>query len=187
MRPVDEPSVIAAGAELVARLGRLDKKLSAHEDPLAGRASTFIGQVHSGEIYNQYPQECWLEGTQRWLPGMSRQEVEQEFRQLLADLERETRTTVQCDYRLIRDAFHLDPKDAVVAAFQEAHATMTGAALPVGPKPFVDDGNCFWTRRVPAITHGARAGGQHTVHEWVSVDDLLRVAQVYALTAVAYC
>ena len=62
-----------------------------------------------------------------------------------------------------------------------------GAPLPTGAKPFVDDGNCFWARRIPAITHGARSGGQHTVHEWVSIDDLVRLAKVYALTAVTYC
>src|SRR3954468_15489158 len=69
MRPMDEPSVIAAGAELVARLGRLGDRLAATPDPICGPASVFIGQVHSGEIFNQYPQECWLEGTRRWLSG----------------------------------------------------------------------------------------------------------------------
>ena len=60
--------------------------------------------------------------------------------------------------------------------------------LPVGAKPFVDDGNSFWAlAHVPAITHGPRAGGQHTVSEWVSIDDLARVACLYALTAMVYC
>jgi len=52
----------------------------------------------------------------------------------------------------------------------------------------VDDGNSFHgLRGLPAITHGPRAGGQHTVHEWVEIDDLARVARLYALTAAAYC
>src|SRR5262249_436653 len=41
MRPADEPSVIAVGAELVARLVRLDHELAARTDPLAGRESLF--------------------------------------------------------------------------------------------------------------------------------------------------
>ena len=54
--------------------------------------------------------------------------------------------------------------------------------------PFVDDGNSFWAMAgVPAITHGPKAGGQHTVHEWASIDDLARVAHLYALTAILYC
>ena len=103
MRPLDEPNVIAAGAELVARLRLLSERLAAQTDPLAGSASVFIGQIHSGEIYNQYPQECWLEGTRRWLPGTPPAEVERDFRVLLADLARDTETTV--DRRL-----HLHPR-----------------------------------------------------------------------------
>jgi acetylornithine deacetylase/succinyl-diaminopimelate desuccinylase-like protein len=188
MRPLDEPSVIAAAAELVLRLGRLGERLATKTDPAAGSESVFIGQIHSGEIFNQYPQECRLEGTRRWLPSTSRREVEQEFRELLAALERDTGTSIEGELLFMRDAFRLDPTDPLVGAFQEAYQAVSGQTLPPGPKPFVDDGNSFWgLGQVPAITHGPRAGGQHTLHEWVSIDDLVRLAQVYALTAVAYC
>jgi acetylornithine deacetylase/succinyl-diaminopimelate desuccinylase-like protein len=188
MRPANEPSVIAAGAELVARLGRFGEELAKRVDPQAGPESVFVGQIHSGEIYNQYPQECRVEGTRRWLPGISRQDVEAELRALLAALARDTGTTVQADFVFIRDAFRLQESDPLVTAFQSAYRATAGAPLPLGPKPFVDDGNSFYgLRRVPAITHGPRAGGQHTVQEWVEIDDLVRVAWLYALTAVLYC
>jgi acetylornithine deacetylase/succinyl-diaminopimelate desuccinylase-like protein len=187
MRPLDEPSVIAAGAELVRRLGELDQSLADKSDPLAGRESVFIGQIHSGEIYNQYPQECRLEGTRRWLPSTRAADVESQFRAALADLERSTGTRVETEWRFIREAFEL-PHGVFVTAFQQAYRTACGAELPTGPKPFVDDGNTFWAlARVPAITHGPRAGGQHTVNEWVSIEDLLRVVLVYCLTAIAFC
>ena len=81
MRPRDEPSVIAAGGRAggAARRARCRSwRPTAH--PVCGAASVFIGQVHSGEIYNQYPQECWLEGTRRWLPGTDRAVVEARVR-----------------------------------------------------------------------------------------------------------
>lgn len=75
-----------------------------------------------------------------------------------------------------------------VAAFQAAHRAATGRMLPLGPKPFVDDGNSFWSLAgIPAITHGPRAEGAHTGREWVDIDDLVRVALLYAATAVAFC
>jgi acetylornithine deacetylase/succinyl-diaminopimelate desuccinylase-like protein len=188
MRPADEPNVIAAGAELTLRLGRLNERLAHPIDPVAGSASVFIGQLHSGEIYNQYPQECWLEGTRRWLPGTRREEVESEFRELLAELEWETNTTIRADYRHIRDAFALDPDDRLVTTFQQTYTATAGQPLPLGPKPFVDDGNSFCAlAKVPAITHGPKAVGQHTVNEWVEIDELVRVAQLYACTAILYC
>jgi acetylornithine deacetylase/succinyl-diaminopimelate desuccinylase-like protein len=188
MRPPDEPSVLAAGAEMISRLGRLDEGLATQSDPLAGRESVFIGQIHGGEIYNQYPQECWLEGTRRWLPGVSPAIVESEFRTLLSDLAGDTGTRIEVEWRFIRDAFRLPPSDPLVRTFQQAYTIISGQPLPLGPKPFVDDGNCFYgSRSIPAITHGPRAGGQHTVNEWVDIDDLGRVAHLYALTAVLYC
>ena len=165
MRPADEPSVIAAAAELVARLGRLDDELRATAHPVCGSASVFIGQIHSGEIFNQYPQEAWLEGTRRWLPG-------HRSRRRRARLSRPARTDWPptpgppsiVRWMLIRDAFALDPADPLVAAFQSCYEAISGTPLPLGPKPFVDDGNSFCALGgVPAITHGPRAGGQHTV------------------------
>jgi acetylornithine deacetylase/succinyl-diaminopimelate desuccinylase-like protein len=187
MRP-DEPSVIAAGAELVARFNRLNDKLSVKRDPQAGPESLFIGQIHSGEIFNQYPQECRLEGTRRWLPGTKRADVEREFQALLSDLARDTGTTVTSDIHMMRDAFLLDPNNPLVEAFQGAYEATAGKPLATGAKPFCDDANSFWAiGQVPAITHGPNAGGAHTLNEWVSIDDLERVALVYALTAVGYC
>src|SRR5262249_18375451 len=161
-----EPSVIAAGAEFVRRLGLLGERLAGRADPLAGSESVFVGQVHSGEIYNQYPQECWLEGTRRWLPGTAPAAVRGGVRGLPGEPARDTGTAVTAEFRFIRDAFRLDEADPLVTAFQGAYTAVSGAPLPTGPKPFVDDGNSFWgLGGKPAITHGARAGGQHTVQE----------------------
>ncbi len=188
MRPAGEPSVIAAAAELVARLGRLDDELRAALHPVCGPASVFIGQIHSGEIFNQYPQEAWLEGTRRWLPGTDPDAVSRDFRDRIDRLAADTGTTIDLRWMLIRDAFALDPGDPLVETFQSCHQAISGAPLPRGPKPFVDDGNSFSANGgIPAITHGPRAGGQHTVSEWVDIDDLVRVALLYAATAATYC
>ena len=114
--------------------------------------------------------------------------VARDFRGRLDRLAADTGTTVDVRWMLIRDAFALDPDDPLVAAFQGCYRAISGDPLPRGPKPFVDDGNSFSAiGGVPAITHGPRAGGQHTVSEWVDIDDLVRVALLYAATATAYC
>lgn len=88
---------------------------------------------------------------------------------------------------LMRDAFRLDQQHPFVACFQSVYQTLSGRALPIGAKPFCDDGNSFWALAgVPAITHGPR-GGAHTLAEWVSISDLARVAKLYALTALKFC
>jgi acetylornithine deacetylase/succinyl-diaminopimelate desuccinylase-like protein len=187
MRPADQPNVIAAGCELVRRIGELDARGSTGVDSPAGKPSAFVGQVHAGEIYNQFPKTCMLEGTRRWVPGTDAAEIETEFRGLLWAVEREHRVTADLEWKFIRGAFRLDEADPLVGAFQESHSAVSGSTLPTGPKLFVDDGNSFSSLAgIPAITHGPRAGGQHTVEEWADIDDLVRVAVVYALTAVTY-
>ncbi|OWK38256.1 M20 family metallopeptidase [Fimbriiglobus ruber] len=184
----DEPSVIAAGAELVARLGRLDAELGTESDPFAGAASAYVGLIQSGSIYNEYPQTCRLEGTRRWLPGTRFADADRQFRTLCTDLATSTGTTIDVETRLMRDAFRLDTADPFVTVFQSAYATLIGERLPIGGKPFVDDGNSFWCGAgVPAVTHGPTAGGAHTTAEWVNVGDLVRVARLYALVATMYC
>ena len=194
MRPRDEPSVISAAGTLIREIDRLGMVLAAEPDTFSagdvhpGKASVFIGQLHSGEIYNQYPQICFLEGTRRWLPGTDRFEVEREFRKLIQTVARQSKCEIDLTWSFTRDSFFLDQSDPLIPAFQVNYKAITGSALPLGPKPFVDDGNSFWAiARVPAITHGPRAGGQHTLEEWVSIDDLVRVAIQYAATAVTYC
>jgi acetylornithine deacetylase/succinyl-diaminopimelate desuccinylase-like protein len=189
LRPPDEPSVIDAGAELIARLRQYGGALAGKSDPQAGSETVFVGQVHAGEIFNQYPQECRLEGTRRWLPGANRKDVEEEFRGLAQQVAKRTRTTIDVDFQTVRDGFRLDSDDAIVACFQEAHAAARdGKSIPFGAKPFCDDCNTFWElAKIPGITHGPAAGGAHTLDEWVSIDDLVRVAHLYALTAVSYC
>jgi acetylornithine deacetylase/succinyl-diaminopimelate desuccinylase-like protein len=188
MRPEGEPSVIFAGAYLVAKLEDLSRRLSRERDTIAGASSVFIGQIHSGEIFNQFPKLCWLEGTRRWVPGGDRKAIEFEFRAVAAEVARSAGVEAEVDYQPIRDAFHLDPESRVLKAFQRACAAIRGAELPEGSKPFVDDGNTFWAiAGIPAITHGPKAGGQHTIHEWVDLDDLARVAALYAAAAAIYC
>ncbi len=185
---IDQPSVIGAGAQLIQRLAELDASLRSQTHPLAGRASCFIGQVHSGEIFNQSPVEFRLSGTRRWLPGTPIADVRKEYETLLQEVAGHTGTSAGGQFLVARDAFELDEGHPLVSAFQSAHESISGRRLPRGAKPFVDDGNTFVARsRVPAITHGPDAKGAHTLHEAVPVAELVRVAQVYALTAVTFC
>ena len=185
---IDQPSVIAAGAELVRRFAELDRELAQTKHAIAGRESLFVGQVRSGEIYNQSPTEFHLSGTRRWLPGRDPSEVERQLRGVFNDVARLTGTNIDGKFQRVRDAFELDRMHPMIAAFQSAYAAVAGSELPIAAKPFVDDGNTFASRAaIPAITHGPNAKGAHTLHEEVPVAELARVALVYALTAVAFC
>jgi acetylornithine deacetylase/succinyl-diaminopimelate desuccinylase-like protein len=187
-RPAGQPNVIAAGCELVRRFELLNAELARHPHPIAGPGTIFVGKIAGGEIFNQSPTECRIEGTRRWLAHESTAAVADQYRSILKEVADQTGTEITSDFVVRRDAFEVDPANPLVRAFQGSYRAVTGHDLPIGAKPFVDDGNAFAAQaHIPAVTHGPDARGAHTLNERVPVAELVRVAQVYALTAVAFC
>ena len=120
-------------------------------------------------------------------PGMADQ-IELELREKIGGVAKTRNLRFSADISIQGDAFKVSEEDPIVTAFQQAHQAVTGSPLPVGGKPFVDDGNTFSALGgIPPLTHGPAALGAHTLNEEVSIEELIRVAQVYALTAVGYC
>ena len=188
LRPAGTPDVVRTGAELVNRLHKLNERLQHITAPYVGSDSTFMGRLQAGEIYNQSPTLCLINGTRRWVTPGQAKVVEAEFRQVVAELAHETGTTITVDYHVQGEAWQLEPAQPIVTAFQNAYTAATGAPLALGNKPFVDDGSSYITTGgIPALTHGPDAKGAHTLSEAVPVAELVRVAQVYALTAIGFC
>lgn len=188
LRPAGTPDVVATGAELVRRLLGMNAQLAQVTAPYAGSDSIFVGSIRAGEIYNQSPTHCRISGVRRWVTPGCGGEVVAEVRGLCADVAAATGTTIDIEFDIPADACRLAPDDPLVTAFQAAHQHITGSTLAYGSKPFVDDGNIFAAEAgIPAITHGPAATGAHTQHEAVTLAELVRVAQVYALTALHFC
>jgi acetylornithine deacetylase/succinyl-diaminopimelate desuccinylase-like protein len=188
LRPPNTPDVIAAGATLVKRLYAENSRLSQITAPYVGSDSIFIGKFHAGEIFNQSPTECRISGTRRWVTPGARNQVVAEFRALLDEVAAETQTNISVEFDLPGEAFTLDQNSPLITAFQEAYTMVTGAPLALGNKPFVDDASVIIDEAArPAITHGPAGIGAHTHHESVTLDELVRVARVYLLTALHFC
>ena len=185
---LEQPRVIAAGADLVTRLDAVDRSLTRRTHPLAGRESIFIGKAAGGEIYNQSPTEFRLAGTCRWLPGTPVDDVRKRFLDAVDGMEQRPGIHVDARFHYRRDAFEMDLEHPLVGAFDDSCQAVMGRTLSHGAKPFIDDGNTLMELAgIQAITHGPNATGAHTTGERVPLDDLVRVARVYACTAVAFC
>ena len=188
LRPAGLPDVVAAGAEVVVRLNGLNEQLRAHTAPYVGSDTLFIGRIEGGQLYNQVPVQCRVEGTRRWVTAGATTAARRQIEALLAELAAASGTRIRlADWNVPGDAFALAPNSPLVGAFQAAHEQVTGKPLPLGGKPFIDDGNVFMAAGIEALTHGPCAAGAHTTDEQVAVAELVRVAKVYALTAQAFC
>ncbi len=189
LRPQGTPDVIGAGAEVVLRLKQLQPVLEKKTHPHAGTDSVFVGMLTSGEIFNQSPTECRLSGTRRWVTPGDGDAAMRELGDLMAEVAAQTNTTIEVKPQLSGEAFRLDEDDPLVHAFMNSYGTVTdGGTLGFGNKPFVDDGNSFYSMKgIAGLTHGPAATGAHTLDEKVPIDELIRVVHTYALTAVDYC
>ncbi len=189
LRPAGLPDVLGAGADLVLRLRDLNQRLSAIKAEHVGADSAFVGRIESGQIYNQAPVRCRVEGTRRWVRPGGRDAVRREFDEILEAVAVESGTQVNVvEWDVTGDAFSIGREEPLVGAFQDAYRTIVGQPLPLGAKPFVDDGNHFIAHAgIAAITHGPAGLGAHTTQERVPLAELVRVAKVYALAAINFC
>ena len=188
LRPPETPDVVAAGAALVGELKDLDARLSRIRHEVSGRESAFVGQFEAGEIFNQAPVSCRLQGTRRWVSQGRGEAAGEELEALAESVASRFGAEAAVEFQIVGEAFELRREDPLVEAFQAAVEGVDGAALPWADKPFLDDGNRFCAQAgIPAITHGPAATGAHTTEERVPVAELVRVARVYAATALNFC
>ena len=189
LRPPGLPDVLGTGAEFVAQMRALNERLSGLQAEHVGCESAFVGRIESGQIYNQAPVRCRVEGTRRWVRPGALDAVRAEFDAMIDALAKESGTRIRvAEWDVTGDAFRVAEDDLLVAALQQAHCAVAGRPLPFGAKPFVDDGNHFIARAgIPALSHGPAGLGAHTTQERVAVAELVRVARVYALTAQRFC
>lgn len=187
LRPEDLPNVNVAGADFLLALKDLNERLGADSHG-PGRNTVFSGHIEGGEIYNQAPVSCQVSGTRRWTePGRGEAAIA-EVQSLAETIAAKHGAQVTFEYSIQGDAFSVDEESAIVTAFQSAYTGVVRHPLDIGEKPFLDDGNVVSEMAgVPPITHGPDAKGAHTVNESVAVSELVRVANVYALTAITFC
>lgn len=188
LRPAGQPNVIDAGAELVLCLQQLARDVEGTCHPYSGHDTAFVGLFQAGEIFNQSPTSCQVKGTRRWVTPGQVEAIRAELDTIITDVADRTGTEAQWEFSVPGDAFQIDEAEPIVRCLQRASQCVSGAELPVGGKPFVDDGNKYrGLAGIPALTHGPKATGAHTTQESVPVSELTRVAQVYALTAASFC
>ena len=187
LRPAGQPNVVDAGAELVLRLRQLAREVESVSHPYSGHDTTFVGLIQAGEIYNQSPTSCQVKGTRRWVTPGQVEAIRAQLGEIIDAVASETGTQAEWEFSVPGDAFQIDVDEPIVRCLQVASLQVSGAELPYGGKPFVDDGNKYrGLAGIPALTHGPEATGAHTTQERVPVSELVRVARVYAVTAARF-
>jgi acetylornithine deacetylase/succinyl-diaminopimelate desuccinylase-like protein len=177
--PAGTPHPFRVAADVIEAIHARNEELAADEHEWVGAESYFLGEVHGGDFYNRYPVECRFVGTRRWVPGNTLEQVEEDFRALLAPIAAESGCAIDVDLRLVRGAYEIDPEHPLAVALREAYRDVTGEELPLTGVKLVADGAVFHAAGIPTVYHGPMGTGAHGDVESIETAELVRATQVY--------
>ena len=174
------PHPILAAGRVIEAIAARNAELATTEHPWVGAETYFLGEVHGGDFYNRFPNECRLIGTRRWAPGNTLEAVEEEFLELLDPIAAETGCSIELDLKLVRGAYSIDPEHELSRALRAGYRDVTGTELPLTGIKVVADGAVFQGEAaIPTVYHGPAGTGAHGDIEFIPVAELVRATQVY--------
>lgn len=145
---------------------------------------TFPTLIRGGTGINIVPDFCEAYGDVRLLPGLSGEDIRKVMEAKLKEL---VCQTYRLDDVVSVPAAEINPKTPIVQALAEAAKAVTGVRPKLGGSGPACDGWMFITRGIPAICgYGVAFGGVHSFDEWVDLESLRKVTEVYAHAIIRY-
>ncbi len=168
---------------------RLPEVLPDREHPLVGRPTVNAALIEGGSAPNVVPDRCVVDIDRRLLPGeRSPEEVLDAFVRLSDDVRREhPEVELEFAMREWTDAAEAEPDSTIAELCRAALREEIGSATDVGFTGITDARFYLNDARIPAVILGPGSlSVAHTAGEWVSVEDLVNAARVYARAFVGF-
>jgi acetylornithine deacetylase/succinyl-diaminopimelate desuccinylase-like protein len=186
-RPQGIPNPLEHAARIAGRFMAKHDELAAHDEPLLGPETFFLGQIHGGDFYNRVPTQAFVNGNHRVWPGKTRADVERTFQTLLADVPHHP--DIQVAIRLLSNGlgYAVSPEARIVTSLRGAYQSIVGRELPLVGALSVCDVNVIVPEAgIPAVAHGTGSTTAHADLEWVEIANCVRTTQVFLSTIVDY-
>jgi len=181
------PNPLEHAVRIAAQLLERGKALAQFEHPLLGPETYFLGQVHGGDFYNRVPTQAFLNGTYRYWPDKTWEDVECEVDFQLASIV--PPGGLEVSRRLLSNGlgYEVDPQASIVQALCAGYAQVVGREMPLVGALSVSDVNIIVREAgIPAVGHGTGSTTAHADLEWVPIENIARTAQVYLATILRY-
>lgn len=181
------------GRNAILDMARFSQRLSEVALPDApssifpGRRSliTFPTLIKGGRSVNIVPDICEAYGDVRLLPGLSVDTVKQVIKDQLASLAIQD---YQLDDLIVVPAAETNPQAEIVRCLAASIEMITGTPPRLEGAGPACDGWMFISRGIPTVCgYGVTCGGVHGADEWVDLESLRWVTEVYAHTILRYC
>jgi succinyl-diaminopimelate desuccinylase len=179
------------GHNAVLDMSRIIQALSIYSLPhrassaFPGRKNkiTFPTLITGGSGVNVVPEVCEAYGDIRLMPGLSSEDVREAIEQCLAQLD----ISYELQEIVFVPAVETPHTADIVKALARSINDVTGAAPRLEGAGPACDGWMFSIRGIETICgYGVTCGGVHGADEWVDLDSLRKVTEIYAYTILRY-
>ena len=173
----------------LGELDKLEQALRARPDhPLVGPPTLHAAMIQGGSELSAYAASCRLQIERRTIPGESEAQVVGEIQAIIDGL-----TAVNPEFQarvksfFVRDPFEVSPEADIVQVLSEAASrVLNQRPAMVGQMPWMDSA-LLASAGIETVVIGPAGAGAHAHEEWVEVESVVKLAEILADTAVAYC
>lgn len=186
------PSMGVNAIEKAMELALAVRRMELHSDPLMGTTTINIGIVRGGEAINVVPSRCLITFDIR--PARKKEVIKELMGKILEDLGQRDPDFVVESMRLLNDrqTGGIGPDHPFVYMVKDVTRELTGREVTATGNidGYSSLGNAYWTSQagVAAIMYG---GGEfsraHGVDEYITVDELIETAKVFAGLVIEVC
>ena len=161
-----------------------------------GNMNINFSRIHGGETYSAMADVCELTGSALFNPSLRYEQVKAEFLQAIDSVARsdywlrEHPPIVTIPYVLdYKQPINVPPEHPGCQALMRACEVVQGAPPVIGCTTATSDGNYLAERGQIIVTcgPGLEGSGVHGPNEFISIDNLVEAAKVYALCALEWC
>jgi acetylornithine deacetylase/succinyl-diaminopimelate desuccinylase-like protein len=173
-----------------AFLGKVERRAvewRTRPDPLLGPETYFVGAVEGGDYFNRIPTRCRIQGSRRYPPERTFQDVHAELHGLVREVEVETGLRGELRTMPSGQGFRVDPNQRIVQSVRHAYRQVVGGEQPLVGMALIGNASQFNTLAgIPTVYHGVDQTTAHSDFEHVALDDVERTAKVLVAAAVDY-
>lgn len=156
-------------------------------DPDVGPQSYFVGQITGGDYYNRVPTHVHLKGTRRTIPGVTFEEMRDEFQFLVEEISTELELEIKLKLLRSGQSYRLSPDEPIVKSVGDAYEYVTQNSLPLIGLRYTGNASQFNNiAGIPTIYYGADQHRAHANPEWIEITELAKAAKVYLLSTLKY-
>lgn len=147
-------------------------------------SSLNISQISGGTAINIVPDKCDISLEIRLFPAQIKEKVLDEIKSKLAGLN----LKYELEVMQFEQAYLTDPQNAFVKILQNNASETLGNKVPLAASGQGSVGNVISKLGIPIINAFGSAGGNaHMPNEWVDIDTVAPVFEIYKKAIIEYC